>query len=224
MDQKNNIKETLDILNTLNEYLLSITEDMLLSIDPKDNQSIESGLQSISQFNNSLSEFIGASVKIEAQIKKYFSINPEEDDIVKESSNNNKNKRIIKELDKTEFYSLDENFTYKRPFGFVLGDSVYKGIKTWKSLYLQVLRELRGQYPEKILKLTEEEKFITNRGNALFAKNDQGLRIAEELFSGFFVEVNLSANSIRDNIINLLDYFGVDSAEFKISLRENRDA
>lgn len=221
---QDNIKETLDILNTLNEYLLSIPDDMLLSIDPRDNQSIVSSLQSIAQFNDSLSEFTGASAKIEAQIKKYFSINPEEDDVVKESSKNGKNKRIVKELDKTEFYSLAENFTYKRPFGFVLGDSVYKGIKTWKSLYLQVLRELRGLYPEKFLKLTEEEKFITNRGNSSFAKNDQGLRIPEELFSGFFVEVNLSANSIRDNIGNLLDYFDVDSADFKISLRENRDA
>ena len=32
----NKIKEIIDMLNTLNEYLLSLPDDMLLNIDPRD--------------------------------------------------------------------------------------------------------------------------------------------------------------------------------------------
>jgi hypothetical protein len=218
------IKEILDMLNTLNEYFLSLPDDMLLGIDPRDNESLERGFQFIRQFNDSLSDFTSSSAKIEAQIKKYFSINPEEDDVEKESSKENINKRIVKELDKTESHSLDENFTYKRPYGFVLADAAYKGIKTWKSLYMQALKELNAQNSELFLKLPEEERFISKRGNSLFSKDGSELRIPEELFSGFFVEINLSANHIRNNIKELLEHFEIKYKEFKIYLREDRDA
>jgi len=221
---QNKIKEMLDMLNTLNEYFLSLPDDMLLGIDPRDNESLDTNCRFIKQFNDSLSDFTNSSAKIESQIKKYFSINPEEDDVEKETIEGNGKKRIIRELDRTECYSLDANFTYKRPFGFVLYDTAYKGIKTWKSLYLQVLKELYAQFPEKFLLLPSEEIFISKRGNPLFSLNSTELRVFEELFSGFFVELNLPANNIIRNIKELLKYFDLSESEFKVYLREDRDA
>ena len=63
------IKEILDMLNTLTEYLLSIPDDMLLVIDPRDNESLQD-MQFIMKFNDSLSEFTKSSSSIDAQIKK----------------------------------------------------------------------------------------------------------------------------------------------------------
>lgn len=218
------IKEILDMLNTLNEYFLSLPDDMLLDIDPRDNESLERGLIFIKEFNDSLSQFASGSNRIELQIKKYFSINPEEDDVEKEITQDRKNKRIIKELDDSIPHALDENFTYKRPYGFILQDSAYKGLKTWKNLYSHVLKELKAYDPQRFSKLPEEKKFISKRGNPLFSRKNDELRVGERFGLDFYVEVNLSANHIKNTIIDLLGYFGINYKEMKIYLREDRDA
>ena len=218
------IKEILDDLNNLQENLLSLPDDMLLSLDSRDNESLEKGTRFIMAFNENLDRFTEVSSKIATQIKSHFSINPEEDEIEQESDNLQKRDRIVKELDRTAPHTLEENFTYKRPYGFVLEDAAYKGLKTWKNLYLNVLNILREKDPEKFDQLPEEERFISKRGKSLFSKNDKDLRIGERLESGIFVEVNFSANTIRNNIKELLEHFQINMKSMKIYLREDRDA
>ena len=219
----NKIKEILDVLATLQENLLSLPDDMLLSINPRDNESLDRGYQFIKSFNENMNQFTDSASKIEAQIKAHFEMNPEEEDVEKESSDVQRRERIVKELDRTAPHYLNEDFTYKRPYGFILGDSAYKGIKTWKNLYLHVLKDLQEKFPEKFSRLPEEEKFISSRGNKIFARDKTVLRLAEELENGVYAEVNLSANHIRNNIRDLFDYFKVGS-KIKIYLREDRDA
>lgn len=221
---QNKIKEILDMLNTLNEYFLSLPDDMLLNIDPRDNKSLEDGLNFIRNFNDELSQFSTSSSRIESQIKEYFSINPEEDDLENENAKDKSNARIIKELDSSVTHKIDENFTYKRPYGFVLKGSAYKGLKTWKSLYINVLRELKELNPDLFKNLPGESKFISKRGNPIFSKNESSLRVGERIEKDFYIEVNLSANHIRNVIIELLDYFGINANEIKIYLREDRGA
>ena len=218
------IKEILDRLNTLQEDLLSLPDDILLSIDPRDNESLESGTQFLKSFNESLNQFTDSAGRIEAQIKEHFGINPEEEDVERETVDLQKRERIVKELDKTARHSLDENFTYKRPFGFILEDAAYKGIKTWKNLYLHVLKILKEKDPERFSTLPNEERFISNRGNPLFSRERSKLRIEEKIGSEFYAEINLSANNIRDNIKSLLTYFQIDPENMQIFLREDRDA
>ena len=218
------IKEILDILNNIQENLLALPDDMLLNIDPRDNESLERGTKFIKEYNQNLDQFIDSSVKIAEQIKSHFAINPEEEEVEREAVNRQKRERIIKELDKTAPHTLDKNFTYKRPFGFILKNSAYKGLKTWKSLYIQILRELKEKDSRRFKKLPDEKRFISKRGNPYFSKNKKDVRIAERVNSEFYVEINLSANHIRNNIKDLLEYFNIDSKELKIYLREDRDA
>src|SRR5665648_584502 len=65
--------------------------------------------------------------------------------------------------------------------------------------------------------------FIIKRGNPLFSKKEQDLRVAEKMDDIFFIEVNLSANHIRNNIKQLLEYFSLNPTNMKIYLREDRD-
>lgn len=219
------LKEILDILNNLQENLLSLPEDMLLNIDPRDNDSLEQGTRFIRAFNDNLDQFMEITTKIAEQIKTHFSINPEEEEIEKESvKNKQKQDRIIRELDKTAPHTLDEKFTFKRPYGFILGDTAFKGIKTWRNLFILVLGELHEKDPARFGKLPEEEKFISNRGKPLFSRDKQDLRAGKGLKSGLYVEVNLSANDIRKNIKSLLEHFQHAPKSMKIYLREDRDA
>jgi hypothetical protein len=221
---QNKIKEILDTLNNLQENLLSLPDDMLLSIDPRDNESLEQGTEFIKAYNNSLSQFTDSSAKIAQMVKAHFSINPEEDDVVEGTSKKQQRERLIAELDKTDPHYLGENFTFKRPYGFILGEAVYKGLKTWKTLYLLVLNMLQTTDPEKFAALTETERFISNRGKPLVSLNEHDLRLGEKLDSGLYAEINLSANSIAKYIKELLEHFGLDPRTMKIYLREDRDA
>ncbi|WP_449258273.1 hypothetical protein [Chlorobium limicola] len=221
---QNKIKEILDTLNNLQENLLSLPEDMLLSIDPRDNESLDQGTQFIKAYNDSLSQFTESSARIAQMVKAHFGINPEEDDVVKESGNRLQRERLIAELDQTVPHTLNENFTYKRPYGFILGETAYKGLKTWKTLYLLVLDMLQTTDPEKFAALPETERFISNRGKPLLSANEHDLRLGEKLESGLYAEVNLSANSLLKYIKDLLEHFGFDPRTMKIYLREDRDA
>ncbi|MBW6492771.1 MAG: hypothetical protein K0B15_16425 [Lentimicrobium sp.] len=112
---KDKIKDILDMIDTLQEQLLSFPDDMLLSIDPRDNDSLDQGLKFIKSYNETLNLFTSSSTKLADQVKAYLGINPEEDELVQETHNRQKRDRIIKELDKTRPHSLEEDFTYKRP-------------------------------------------------------------------------------------------------------------
>jgi hypothetical protein len=220
----NQIKEILDRLSTLNEYILALPDDMLLSIDPRDNESLESGLRFIQAYNENAAQFSAAAAAIEEQLKQFFGISPEDEEVEREITNNARSSRIIKELNKTAPHTLDESFTYKRPYGFVLGQAAYKGIKTWRNLYVQVLKELKQHQPQRFANLLDEEKFISSRGKSWFSRTGKDLRDPVRLEPNFYAEGNLSANNIRDNIRVLLEHFGIAYQEMAVYLREDRDA
>lgn len=220
----NKIKGMLDMLNVLKEQFLSLPEDMLLQINPNNNQSLEEGFDFIKSFNQNLEQFNLYGNKIEDLIKIYFNINPEEEDVEQTSINNSSKARVISELDSSKSHYLDEFYTYKRPYGFILDSIGYKGLKTWRSLYIQVLNFLREKDSQLFHELLNNKKFLSKRGNPTFTEKEDVLRSAAKLYDGFYVEVNLSANSLVKNIKLLLQHFDIDPKEMKIYLREDRDA
>ncbi len=221
---KDKIKAILDKINSLEEDLLALPDDMLLNIDPRDNESLEEGTAFIKNFNENLTRLTKYSSKIRNQIKNYFDVNPEEEDLEKESTETKRKDRIIKELDKKKPHYLEENFTYKRPYGFVLNKTATKGIKTWRSMYMQILQLLGKEDSDKFNNLLNNENFITNQGHSYFSSDESELRQPAQYKDGFYAEVNLSANQITEQIENLLKHFNIEPEEMKIYLREDRDA
>lgn len=209
------IKEMLDKLTAINESLLSLPDDMLLSIDPRDNVSLYNGLTFIKEFNDNLSVFSASSSKIEQQMKKYFSINNEDAVFL---SNISSNTHIFKN---EKSYSLSDDFTYTRPYGFILQNVVCKGFKTWKGLYIHILKELKKKNATIFLNLPDDPKFISKRGNPLFSRSKKGLRVAEQFDENIFIEINLSAKSIAKIISDLLPCFDIQICEMEIFILEN---
>ena len=66
--------------------------------------------------------------------------------------------------------------------------------------------------------------FISKRGNPLFAADPGRLRVAAQLEPRFHVEVNLSANHLRNFIRDLLKTFAIPETDITIYLRQDRDA
>lgn len=221
---ENEIKRILDMMDETLEKLLALPDDMHLNIDPRDNTSLKEGYEFISAFNDDLDAYSKLTQNLKKRIEKHFTVNSETEEIEQSHDIKDKRQRIIAELDKTQPHELNENFTYKRPYGFVLGNNAQKGLKTWKSLYLEILSELSRVDSKKFNSLPKEPKFISKRGNPGFSIEESPLRVSEKPQGfNFFVEVNLSANNIRDNIISLLDHFNIPTNSLKIYLREDRD-
>jgi len=220
------IQQTLGLLAEVNEQLVSLSDDIWLDIDPRDNESIAAGAQFIQDYNQSTEQLSQAAAQIEQQLSKYFHQDNESLQPVIEQGGEDihKNQRMIKELDRSKAYSLRDNFTFKRPYGFVLNGIAYTKITTWKAIYLQVLDVLYTKEPNKFALLVNEKRFISNRGNPLFTYQKENLRVAHALPAGFYTEVNMSANTIKDTLLQVLDYFDIDESSMKVYLREDRDA
>ncbi len=54
---KTKIKQLVDDISTLQEQLLSMPDDLLLAIDPRDNESLKRGLEFIAPFNDQFATF-----------------------------------------------------------------------------------------------------------------------------------------------------------------------
>lgn len=219
------IQHILGQLAEVNEQLMSLADDIWLGIDPRDNESIAAGAQFLQDYNQSTEQLSQTASGIEQQLSQYFQQDSESLQPVIEqgSDDTQKNQRMIKELDRNKAYSLRDNFTFKRPYGFVLNGIAYTQITTWKAIYLKVLDILHSAEPDKFAALVTEQRFVSSRGNPLFAHQKDKLRVAQSLLAGFYTEVNMSANTIKDTLIQVLDYFSIDESNIKIYLREGRD-
>lgn len=132
--------------------------------------------------------------------------------------------RVIRDLDAREPHGLDEDFTYKRPYGFRLEDEVQSEVPTWRRLYELICLHLARRDAERFARLPDEPAFTTRRGNPHFARDPAPLRSAMALPGGVQAEVNLSANHLRDQIRSLLQHFGIEQSALRIYLRQDRDA
>jgi hypothetical protein len=218
------VKNLLDMLNYVRENLYSIPEEIFLSLDPSDNEALDQGIPNIKKINTYIQQFAEISDSISDFIKNYYSISPEEDNLVKENESEESKTRIIKELDKDIPHTLDEDFRYKRPYALVFNKTVYKGLKTWRSLYFNLLNELKYADYNKFMSLPDNDRFKSKRGNKYFSMNKDELRVPQKADFDFYIETNISANTIKNYIKELLEYFEFDKSHVIIYLREDRDA
>lgn len=224
-----NLKKTQELLSQLsevNEQLISLADDIWLSIDPRDNESVTAGAEFIKNYNEATGELSKAVLSIEQQLSHYFQKNQESimPAIEQGSDDAHKNQRLVRELDRSKAYSLNDDFTFKRPYGFILNDIAYTQLRTWKAVYLKVLDIFYLNRPSKFLEMVHDTRFISSRGNYLFSEDKDKLRAAQPLEAGFYAEVNMSANQLARAIIQVLEYFSVDENSMKVYLREDRDA
>ena len=216
------IRKILGDLEAVQENLLALSDDIWLNIDHNDPQGLEDGYKFKKAYNEKIAEFSQISDCISNLVQQYTNVKTSID----EASGNNEeqNDRIVRELNHEEPHRLDEDFTYKRPYGFILEGKGTTGVTTWKRLYELISRELFSKDPERFMGLTEDPDFITNRNNHYFSRNPDELRSSFEIAEGFYAEVNLSANSITNLLEQLLAAHDISADNVQIFLREDRNA
>ncbi len=127
----------LEDLEAVRENLLALSDDIWLSIDHNDTQALEEGIQFKRAYNEKAIAFDRVATEISALVQQYTSVSLEAGEQTG-ADDREQNERIIAELDREVSYTIDEDFTFRRPYGFILDGEGTTGITTWRRL-LEVL-------------------------------------------------------------------------------------
>jgi len=215
--------QILQDLEAVRENLLALSDDIWLSIDHNDADALEEGVEFKRQYNAKLAAYDALSNELSQLVQQFTRVDLADEEQSGETDSLS-NERIIEQLNREQPHSIDEDFTFKRPHGFILDGAATTGITTWRRLYELVCVSLIRRNRDHFLTLVDHPKFVSSRGHRQFTADASELRSPSRLDDGLFTEINLSANGLRDVIRNLLDVFSIEREALQIYLREDRDA
>lgn len=130
----------LEDLEAVRENLLAFSDDIWLSIDHNDDTALEDGVTFKRAYNQKVAAFDSVASELSQLVQQYTAVNLESEE-KSGADDHESNSRIIAELDRDIPHSLDEDFTFKRPFAFVLEGRATTGVTTW-----QRLKDLRSAF------------------------------------------------------------------------------
>lgn len=219
-------ERTLQILRDLEavrENLLALSDEIWLSIDHNDANALEEGVKFKRAYNSKLSAFDALSSELSQLVQRFTRV----DLAVEEESGDDdsqSNQRIIEQLNREQPHSIDVDFTFKRPHGFILDGAATTGITTWRRLYEIVCVALIRRDGKLFRSLFDHDKFVSSRGHRQFTDDPSELRSPSRLEEGIYTEITLSANGLRDVIRILLDVYEIPRDRLQFFLSEDRDA
>lgn len=219
----NRIRSILEQLEQTREDLLALSDDIWLSIDHNDGDALDAGVEFKRRYNAKMAEFDTLASELSGLVQEFTAIKLDDADNG-DAQTPQARDRVVHDLDQREPHGIDEDFTFKRPYGFRLGDSAKSDIKSWRRLFELVCFQLAAEHPERFGALPDDPKFTSSRGRPYMTRDAKAVRMPVALPSGVYAEAHMSANGLRDQIKNLLDTFGVDHSALRIYLRQLRDA
>lgn len=115
-------------------------------------------------------------------------------------------------------HSLYENLSHKRPFAFeVEGNRVE--VRTWIDVLLATCDILLSKDPDKFTLFQGDPK-MNGKKAKYFSKDSDVLRKPVKIDKcELYVETNMSANSIRNLIVKMLQKYGIKTSDFVLYLR-----
>lgn len=217
------IRSILEDLESVRENLLALSDDIWLSIDHNNNEAMQQGIEFKHEYNTKMESFARVAEDISVMVQQFTNVRTTDENTETTATSSEARDRVTAELDRREPHRLDEDFTYKRPYGYRLGDHAVTGTTTWRALYEDVLRHLRRMNEETFRSLPDREEQISRRGNPHFARSPEALRVAAHLEDDIYIEINMSAQMIVTMIQTVLPIFGLNGTEMTVYLREDRD-
>jgi len=222
-DAADRTRAILEDLEAVRENLLALSDDIWRSIDHNDPDALNEGVEFKRAFNAKSAAFDTAATALSALVQQYTRVNLDAGESTG-TADRTTNDRIIAELNREEPHALDEDFTFKRPHGFILDGQATSGLTTWRRMFELICLHLYTRDTAKFVALPTNADYISSRGNPNFSTKEADLRSATLIAGGVFAEVNMSANMIRDQLLRLLATFGIPAANLRIYLRQDRDA
>jgi len=216
-------REILEDLEAVRENLLALSDEIWQSIEHNDPEGLEAGVRFKRAYNEKMAAFDTLASELSVLIQQFTSVRLGEDEESGEEDES-QNARIIQALNREEPHSIDEDFTFKRPHGFILDGQGTTGVTTWRRVFELICQHIQRRDPDRFRQLSDHRDFISNRGHHTFTPDPAELRSACLIADGIHAEINLSANGLRDVVRHLLATFEIPKDRLQLFLREDRDA
>ena len=216
-------RDILEDLEAVRENLLALSDDIWAGVDLQDLTAFDDGVRFMRSFVEKRTAFDQLAADPSVLIQQYTQV-PLEASEETGQEDRERNERIIRDLNREETHSIDEDFTYRRAHGFILDGKATVGITTWQRLFELVCRQLHQRDRQRFVTLFENQDFISNQGHHIVTHERHSLRKALQIDTDLYIESNLSANGIRDMIRRLLATFEIPANRLQLCLRQYRDA
>jgi len=216
-------RQILEDLEAVRENLLALSDDVWATIDRQDLAAFDDGVRFMRTYLEKMTAFDALATDISGLIQQYTSVRLEAQEQTG-GGDREENERIIRDLDREQSHSIDEDFTFCRPHGFILDGQATTGITTWRRLFELFCQQLYRRDINRFRRLPENPTFISKRGNRTFGPHADAMRAACQFEEGLYVECHDSANGLRDMIRELLAEFQIPKESLRIYLRQDRDA
>lgn len=217
------INKILKELTNAREDLWALNDDLWHNLDHSSIEEVQAATAFQIQYIKLLDQFAQNSEEIATLISQFTGIKEEVTAVVKDSKDSS-NERLIKELNKEEPHSLDEDFTYKRPYGFILESCAYSGFETWKDLYVQFCKHMASKNAGTFDSLSKNQELVSKQKKKYFASNKADIRLPQLITEKTYVELNFSANDFAKRMKEIFAVYKVDSNSMSIYLQQDRNA
>lgn len=117
---------------------------------------------------------------------------------------------------------LNINIIGRKPIGFSFCKNNHVITDSWINIYLKFLKYLYEFNSTLFLDLPFNKNVISSSGRLYFATREEYVRKAKGISKHFFIETNLSANLIINNISMLADIFNIDKSEILFYIKKNK--
>jgi hypothetical protein len=112
-------RSILEDLEAVRENLLALSDDIWAGIDRQDLTAFDEGVRFMRSFVEKMTAFDQLAADLSVLIQQYTQVSLEASEETGQEDRE-QNERIIRELNREEPHSINEDFTYKRPHGFIL--------------------------------------------------------------------------------------------------------
>ena len=199
------------------EDALALLRDLWHEVDYTSADSIRMASNSMIATAEAVKIFQEASDNLAAKIMGFTELSlPEKEKVSQPLSSQD----LLDLFQGKEMIDLRSSWAYRRPFGFIMSGFPCPFKQTWLDLYFHLLTLLRDLDRTLFDKLPDLPEFTSIQGNPYITRDRNKLRIPMEVAQSIFLESNLHANIIRDNIGQVLKIFTIPESELEFYLRE----
>jgi hypothetical protein len=216
-------RNILEDLEAVRENLMALSDDIWLSIDHNNTEEMKRGCAFKEDYNNKMVAFDALATGISEVVQQFTQISldsGEQGGTGFETDND----RIIRELNQEQPHSINEDFTYCRPHGFILKGTAITGVITWKRMYTRFCELLYRIDGELFRGLPENEDHMTPRGLREFSPNPEEFHEPILIGDSIYTEGHMSANMFCKSMSRLIKTYNIPISDLQIFLREDRDA
>lgn len=207
-------KELLAHIYLVRDDLLSIKKSIDLKTNEETIKNNYNEARSLLEMSADLHENIHRLNEL-IELSDNNEISSSADDSAEKESEKTKPDYELFSVDNTVEYDLDTQLTFKRPYAFSFKGKKYR-TDTWSEM-LRRICELLYEQDKTLFESMCKEPLRTGEQKAKFSKNINDLRRPTQISdSKVYVEMNLSAENIKNLIMRLLDKYHISRSEIKL--------